>query len=335
MSARLHLQPFTAPGRSRVSKWSTPVVAVIPTYDATRPVSGNRSGWMRNDSHISFVIYQRRYPSQPNYSPNIGFEAGVHIQFVLDHYDDLPSQTAFLTDDTSNHNAQVRWWLACLLPETNYAPLTLIRLRKKDALSLVVNSKRHLNSTMVAAGYARRAALVEQCWRNMLSTFGKSHILPPRARPAVAFYQGSYFAASAAQLQRHPRTTWAAAHALFAGGDGRCHHGEPRWEELYHHQRTGETLTRDSLALSKHTHGGWELWQHVLVGGMKAYAPIKFDFCHAFSAQPGCPRSPCKPGAAWLPPSRADRRDGKIMRRGAAQATAHHTGGSKLSSSAQ
>ena len=65
-----------------------------------------------------------------------------------------------------------------------------------------------------------------------ISDLAAAAAVEPRVPPRVAYYQGSYFMASRAQLWRHPRSTYARAHALFAGGDGRCHAGELDWARL-------------------------------------------------------------------------------------------------------
>ena len=71
-----HCRPC-APSRS--TKWPTRIVAVVAAYDRPRQQ-------FQNSSTVTFIIYQRLRPSEPNYSPNIGAEGGVHIQFILDHY---------------------------------------------------------------------------------------------------------------------------------------------------------------------------------------------------------------------------------------------------------
>ena len=264
---------------ARSTKWPTRIVAVVAAYDRPRQQ-------FQNSSTVTFVIYQRLRPAEPNYSPNIGAEGGVHIQFILDHYNDLPLQTVFMTDDHNRHNHRIVDWMACLKPEVNYVPFTMNRLRQTGPWM---------------GEAAPRAALVEQCWRNILDVFGASAAaVEPRVPPRVAYYQGSYFMASRAQLWRHPRSTYARAHALFAGGDGRCHAGELDWARLSTN-RTAETIAVDTPELTKHTHGSaWEVWEHVLIGGMHAVAPYKFDYCQGFEPQSKCPHSPCRPGAAWM-----------------------------------
>ena len=64
---------------------------------------------------------------------------------------------------------------------------------------------------------------------------------------------------------------------------------------------TATTIAVDTPELTKHTHGSaWEVWEHVLIGGMHAVAPYKFDYCQGFEPQSKCPHSPCRPGAAWM-----------------------------------
>ena len=70
--------------------------------------------------------------------PNVGYEAGVYLRFVMDHYDDLPEQMAFIQDQPEMHNRQWLEWIQCLLPEREhgkyqgYAPLVHVRLLSRD-----------------------------------------------------------------------------------------------------------------------------------------------------------------------------------------------------------
>ena len=91
-------------------------------------VSGKLKGgdlaWGRNTSNATVVLYQRVDPSAPHYSPNLAYEAGVHIQFIAEYYDDLPNQTVFLQEGITHHNAHFVPWLKCLRPEAHYTPNT-------------------------------------------------------------------------------------------------------------------------------------------------------------------------------------------------------------------
>ena len=137
-------------------------------------------------------------------------------------------------------------------------------------------------------------AIVEQCWRNFLDVFGKARLLPPRQPPTVGYYQGAFFLASAARLREHSRATYARAHALAAGGDGRCHHGELDWSRLSFERTAYSGAVIDSPRLSKHTAAGaWEHLEHVIVGSMGLRAPFYFDWCTHFEYSGDCPGSPC------------------------------------------
>lgn len=264
--------------------WPTKLVVVVPSLD------GNLTGKLarvRNSSNLTYIVYQRQDPGAARYSPNFGFEGGVHVQFVHDEYEDLPEVTAFLQDRAEQHNPNIEQWLGCLREDMAYAPLTGVRLLRRG-----------LDVWRDQVG--GRDAIVEQCWRNMLAAFDLSGLLPPRAKPTVGYYQGALFAASRAQLRLHPRSAYARAHALLAGGDGRCHHGELQWETLFS-PRLPTTVALDAPANCKHTSAGaWEHLEHIIVGGMgrnrSLRAPYKFDFCSAYRAD--CPGTPCSRRAA-------------------------------------
>ena len=137
-------------------------------------------------------------------------------------------------------------------------------------------------------------AIVEQCWRNFLDVFDKARLLPPRQPPTVGYYQGAFFLASASRLREYPRATYARAHALAAGGDGRCHRGELDWPRLSFERGAYSGAVLDSPRLSKHTAAGaWEHLEHVLVGAMGLRAPFYFDWCTHFDYSGDCPGSPC------------------------------------------
>ena len=48
-------------------------------------------------------LYQRVDPSAPRYVPNVGFEAGAYLRFVVDNYAALPDVTVFLQADAHRH----------------------------------------------------------------------------------------------------------------------------------------------------------------------------------------------------------------------------------------
>uniref|UniRef100_A0A7S2NHU1 Uncharacterized protein n=1 Tax=Haptolina brevifila TaxID=156173 RepID=A0A7S2NHU1_9EUKA len=151
--------------RDAQSAWQTNLVLVVATVKGRLPARALNS-WARNTSTSTTVVYQRLDPSSPHYSSNVAFEAGVHIQFIVDHYDDLPNQTAFLQDHPDRHTPQLSSWLKCLRPDASYAPLIL---RREVRLGVDLWHR--------CCGVA---ALVEQCWRDSLDAFSLSWLLPDK-----------------------------------------------------------------------------------------------------------------------------------------------------------
>ena len=107
-----------------VSCWPTPTVIVVASYDGVV----SNAPWLLNTTTLTFVVYQRKYPQQPNYVPNIGFEGGVFLRFVVDNYDDLPERTAFVQEQSEMHNRAWLEWAQCLLPSATFVPLVYVRI---------------------------------------------------------------------------------------------------------------------------------------------------------------------------------------------------------------
>ena len=102
------------------SQWSTPVVVVPAHYrewGRTPPWATKLPPW------ASLYIYQRTKKGAPRYSPNYGYEAGVHLQFISEHYDDLPELVVFTQAKPSQHNPLFFDTLKCLNSRTNYTSL--------------------------------------------------------------------------------------------------------------------------------------------------------------------------------------------------------------------
>ena len=295
--AKMHL-PTSLDGS--LGAWPTRIVLVVASL-AGRPLSPARLATGRllsheqNTSTLTFVVYQRLNASAPNYSPNHGFEAGVFIQFILEHFADLPLQTCFAQDSWREHSPRLLDWLPCVSPGATFAPLTSVRLLRQG---MGVWERASYLSAVAAPGLE---AIVEQCWRNFLAAFNLSRLLPPRQVPTVGYYQGAFFLASREALRRNPQTAYAHAHAMAAGGDGRCHRGELEWQSLSARRSAYSEphLVRDRPSLSKHTSAGaWEHLEHALVGSMGLHAPYAFDYCSAFVPRSSvCPGSPCRPPA--------------------------------------
>ena len=59
-----------------------------------------------------------------------GFEAGVIVQFVLDHYYALPDVSIFMQDRPEQHNPHWLHWSQCLRHNISYAPMTNARMAR-------------------------------------------------------------------------------------------------------------------------------------------------------------------------------------------------------------
>ena len=130
------------------------------------------------------MVYQRTNPRGVNYSPNFGFEGGVVIQFIAEHYNALPDVTVFMQERPEQHNPQWTNWLGCMRPNVTYAPMTHARL-----------ARLYRANAQTDPGTERDDAITEQCWRDMLDAFG-SPLLLPREQPVIGYFQGATFAAS-------------------------------------------------------------------------------------------------------------------------------------------
>ena len=88
-------------------KWRTALVVVPAVYDEWDVVDGDAAAsgiptWATPDKKSLYSmapLYQRREPSEPNFVPNRGYETGAFLKFVIDHYDNLPEITAFVSGD--------------------------------------------------------------------------------------------------------------------------------------------------------------------------------------------------------------------------------------------
>ena len=107
-------------GTTRRSQWSTPVVVVPAHYREW----GRSPPWAKKlPPWASLYIYQRTKKGAPRYSPNYGYEAGVHLQFLSEFYDDLPELVVFTQAKPAQHNPLFFDTLKCLNSRTNYTSL--------------------------------------------------------------------------------------------------------------------------------------------------------------------------------------------------------------------
>jgi hypothetical protein len=272
--------PFSPPAADS-AEWPTALVGVVATVDGSWQMPrGREFVWARK--FITFCVYQRSDATRPRFSPNFGFEGGVFIQFVLEHYDNLPNQTLFLQGSMKHHNGRWAVWTRCLLPNVTYAPLTSQRLSRPRPNGQLLD------------GEGAYDAIIEQCWRDMLTAFNRSTLMKPGRLPQVRYFGASLAVVSRGQLLKQPRSSYEMAHRMLAGGDGRCVREELRWDVLGT-RRTSHSLLYDSpLGRGKHTSGAaYESLHAVLLGGYGLEDALLVDYCSFYRHSADCPGSPC------------------------------------------
>ena len=281
--ANPYVRPFVPPAAPANFSWATRFVAVVASFNGSVDQSFKKQ--RMHGTPTTLVVYQRSDPSREHYSPNFGFEGGVFVQFVLTYYDCLPNHTLFLQEHMAEHNPQWPEWAQCLLPTASWAPMSKARMQRSG-----VNGQ-SLDFTHAYDG------IIEQCWRNLLAAFGRSEALPARtSRPSVGsvvYFGGGVSVASREQLRRHPRSAYAAAHRMLAGGDGRCVTEDLHWAELQASRST--SLPYDApLGRGKHTSANaWEALHAVILGGLGLQDTTLFDVCDVYRHKNECKLSPC------------------------------------------
>lgn len=190
-------------------RWSEPVVLVVAHWkeDLT---------WLNSNGleYVPRVLYQRHDANAPYYSPNHGNEAGVYLQFIVEHYDALPEQVVFLQGDPANHVD-----MGTLLE-------TIRCLRAGEVPYLSLSSMPHLpdrnldNYTGVwsPAHVAPFHHLVPKCARDFLALFA----IEPPADLVVGTYCCATFTASREAIRRHPLSAWRRLYEVVGTNVDRC-----------------------------------------------------------------------------------------------------------------
>uniref|UniRef100_A0A7S1J8S5 Uncharacterized protein n=1 Tax=Eutreptiella gymnastica TaxID=73025 RepID=A0A7S1J8S5_9EUGL len=252
------------------SQWKTNVVLVPAVYDEWAKYGVPY--WARLKDYQLF-LYQRKNPQKKNYAYNFGYEAGIYLRFIVDHYYDLPVHTAFVHARPQQHNRRWLEWLKCIRPELNYS---------------ILNNQYVKYRPLHSVGQADK----EQCWRDMLSVGG--HPLPPKLEPAVGFYCCNQFVISKRQLLRHSLETYERLLRMMGAPPDVCHEGPFDKDALY--MNTTETTESPGPASSKMAGSTFEHLQHVVMGGHPMLMPEtpSTSTCRNFLPDHECNGSPCR-----------------------------------------
>jgi len=164
------------------------------------------------------VVYQRHRVEKDLYSPNVGFEAGIYLQFIVEHYWNLPEQVFFLQADVESHLD---------LPSLGETA-RCVRAGAVPFFSLSTHpmiSRRNLARYTGAHPPERVAAFIDElprCAKKLLSLFGVE--IGRFSEPTVSAYCCAVFTASRAAIRRHPYSAWRAAYEMVAApsDEARC-----------------------------------------------------------------------------------------------------------------
>jgi hypothetical protein len=129
------------------ASWPTPLVVVPAVYDEWDAPAGSEQSaipdWAApsaTDAYAVSSLYQRRDEDGENFVPNRAYETGVFLKFVIDHYDDLPEVTAFVSGDFTKDAGGDADARAAL--ERVAEAISVSKLGKKDASSTSATSSR-------------------------------------------------------------------------------------------------------------------------------------------------------------------------------------------------
>ena len=201
--------------------WRAPVALVVAHYDEwddldEMPVWANNSKDPRYHPDAPLArgytvapMYQRRRPESPGYVPNHGYEGGVYLRFVLDHYDNLPDVAVFVQAD-ADKIGDVPSRLGKVVTrqkergDVGYLPINVGGDRN---LEQVYFHKRDPYQEWWSETSLRD---VDRCWRTVAGWWG--HEWPSATVPTVSGYCCNYFAASREKIRATPLATWRKAY---------------------------------------------------------------------------------------------------------------------------
>jgi len=147
---------------NRSRSWSGPTALVVAHWKEDL-------SWMHAApfSYMPRVLYQRHLPERPYYSPNYGNEAGIYLQFIVEHYDSLPEQVVFLQGDPASHidMAYLGETIACLRPgRVRYMSFSNLFLLDRD-----IDTYTGVHAPDTVAPFIGRT---RACARRLLGHFG-------------------------------------------------------------------------------------------------------------------------------------------------------------------
>ena len=248
------------------------VPAIFREWGSTLPLSP--PPWLT--AQYPVYLYQRLNSSFPCFCLNRGYESGIILQFLVDHYTRLPAIVAFVQADWLQRARGVMglpapfdfWQPQCALERIDAPWHSWMPLGKRHSCWPPGHMWRnamyweHARSQHTHGAPSVSAALVDACWHALLGIFGQSS-LSPLIRLNLTFYPYQNFVASRGQLRQHGHERYKLAHERLVI-NGTCLYPatqpDPRGDAF--------PPLHDSLAVSKQTVAkGMEHVMHAIFGG--------------------------------------------------------------------
>ena len=183
------------------------VPAVFREWDDAIPA------WACPDSQQKYVVttpfYQRLDASAPRFVPNNGYELGVFLRFIVDHYSHLPERVVFLQADADTSVSDLAHRLNSLedgvmSAASGYLPLNDALVRNRSLAKMVYWRPGH---PLFGIGPA-----VARCWELVLHWFGRAAAIPNIRDATVSFFCCNMFAVSRENIEQHSLATWRLAY---------------------------------------------------------------------------------------------------------------------------
>lgn len=160
-----------------------------------RPAWANQS----SDGYRVHPLYQRTDPKADLYVPNHGYELGVYLRYIVDHYDKLPNVIVFTQAD------------ACELPNMAQilGDLPESMLRATGGF-LPLNNHKIWGRTFWPPAQSTQA---ERCWRHVARMFNASHIFNEHPFGNSTFFRVNLvccacYAVHRDSIRAAPRRVW-------------------------------------------------------------------------------------------------------------------------------
>ena len=171
-------------------------------------------------AQYTVYLYQRLNKSEPCFCLNRGYETGVFLRFLVDHYERLPAVMAFVQADwlqaargSPGHwpAAFDFWQPRCAFDSADRPFRRWMPLGKRHSCwppgqisrtsSYWPNKRSHLPGV-----------LIEACWHELLFLFGHPR-LDPLHRLNVTFYPFQNFVASRERIREHAHSSYLLGYA--------------------------------------------------------------------------------------------------------------------------